>query len=48
VEEAAENITAYVVKEDGLKSFTMTLGDLTNEERQIILAGCLINYNRVD
>ncbi len=48
VEEAAETITAYVVKEDGLHEFEMKLGDLTKEERQIILAGCLINYNRVD
>ncbi len=47
VEEAQETITAYVVKEDGLTPFTLTLGDLTEEERQIILKGCLINYNRV-
>ena len=48
VEEKASEIKAYVVKEDGLKEFTLTLGDLTDEERQIILKGCLINYNRVD
>ena len=47
VEEEQGTITAYVVKEDGLKSFTLTLGDLTKEERRIILEGCLINYNRV-
>ena len=35
------------MKEDGLVPFTLTLGDLTDEERQIILDGCLINYNRV-
>lgn len=40
-------ITAYVVKEDGLKEFTLKLGELTDEEREIILKGCLINYNRV-
>lgn len=38
---------AYVVKEDGLKEFTLSLGELTDEEREIILKGCLINYNRV-
>ena len=43
----AETIKGYVVKEDGLKEFEVTLGDLTDEERQIILKGCLINYNRV-
>lgn len=47
VEEEQGTITAYVVKEDGLKSFTLILGDLTKEERRIILEGCLINYNRV-
>ncbi len=47
VEEEQGTITAYVVMEDGLKSFTLTLGDLTKEERRIILEGCLINYNRV-
>ncbi len=46
VEEKAEVITAYAVKDGALKEFTMTLGDLTNEEREIILKGCLINYNR--
>ena len=40
-------IPAYVVKEDGLKEFTLKLGELTDEEREIILKGCLINYNRV-
>lgn len=47
VKEEQGTITAYVVKEDGLKSFTLTLGELTKEERRIILEGCLINYNRV-
>lgn len=47
VEEKAENIKAYTVMENGLQEFTMQLGELTDEERQIILKGCLINYNRV-
>ena len=42
----ADTIKAYVVKEEGLKEFTMTLGELTDDEREIILKGCLINYNR--
>ena len=46
VEEKADTITAYKVG-DTLESFTMTLGELTDEEREIILKGCLINYNRV-
>jgi len=47
VENKTEKIAAFVVKDGELKEFTLTLGDLTNEERQIILDGCLINYNRV-
>jgi len=48
VESKASEIQAYVVKEDSLVPFTLTMGELTDEERQIILKGCLINYNRVD
>ncbi|MCM1416209.1 MAG: hydratase [bacterium] len=49
VEEKAETIEAYrvCVEEGKLIPFTLTLGELTDEERQIILKGCLINYNRV-
>ena len=50
VEEKAEAIQAYRVsiEADELVPFTLTLGELTDEERQIILKGCLINYNRVN
>ena len=48
VEEKVSEIKGYKIAEDGLKEFTVTLGELTDEERQIILKGCLINYNRVD
>ena len=44
---ASDEITAYVVKQGALQPFTLRLGELTDEERQIILKGCLINYNRV-
>ena len=50
VEEGAAEITGYVIRpgqEKELEAFTVKLGDLTNEERKIILEGCLINYNRV-
>ena len=36
-------IKAYVVG-DNMKEISLTLGDLTDDERDIILAGCLINY----
>ena len=47
VEEKADVIKAYVVGKDKKVEFEMTLGELTDEERQIILKGCLINYNRI-
>ncbi|MBR4084610.1 MAG: hydratase [Lachnospiraceae bacterium] len=47
VENKTEVIKAYVVKENNLTAFDLKLGELTDEERQIILKGCLINYNRV-
>ena len=46
VEEKTDVITGYTVKEEGLVPFTVTLGELTDDEREIILKGCLINYNR--
>ena len=46
VADKADSITGYVVKEEGLKEFQVTLGELTDDEREIILKGCLINYNR--
>ena len=45
--ENRSEIQAFVVKDGKLKEFTLGLGELTNEERQIILKGCLINYNRI-
>ncbi|MCR5799007.1 MAG: hydratase [Lachnospiraceae bacterium] len=50
IRKAIENktgvIKAYNVG-NGLSEFDLTLGDLTDEEREIILKGCLINYNRI-
>ena len=46
VEEKADVIKGYTVEGDSLKEFEVTLGELTVDEREIILKGCLINYNR--
>ncbi|RGH28028.1 hydratase [Roseburia sp. AF02-12] len=46
VEEKAPEVKAYAVKGGQLTEFSLTLGDLTDEEREIIRKGCLINYNR--
>ena len=47
VEDKKDAVKAYVVG-DSLKEITLKLGDLTDNEREIILKGCLINYNRVN
>lgn len=46
VEDKADIIRAVAVGNGQTKDFTMTLGDLTDHERKIILDGCLINFNR--
>ena len=46
VEEKAPEVKAYAVKDGQLTEFSLTLDDLTDEEREIIRKGCLINYNR--
>ena len=38
-----DTIKAYVVNKD-MKEFELKLGELTDDEREIILKGCLINY----
>lgn len=45
--EKTTEIPAYVAADGNMKEFTLRLGELTDEEREIILKGCLINYNRV-
>ena len=47
VKEKAENIKAFAIADGKLKEFELKLGSLTDDERQIILDGCLINFNRV-
>ena len=47
VKNGAKELEAYVVKDGQLHAFTLKLGEMTPKEREIILKGCLINYNRV-
>ncbi|EOS48758.1 aconitate hydratase 1 [Lachnospiraceae bacterium A2] len=44
VEGKEAQIPAYVVKDGAMKEFTLGMGELTEDERTIILKGCLINY----
>ena len=45
VKEKSDEIRVYRVS-DKMESFTAAMGELTDDEREIILQGCLINYNR--
>ena len=47
VKEKAENIKAFAIADGKMTEFNLKLGGLTDDERQIILDGCLINFNRV-
>ncbi len=44
IETKSDTVQAYVVNKD-MKEMTLRLGALTDNEREIILKGCLINYN---
>ena len=47
ISEKLPSIKAYAVKKDGsVNEFELSIGDLTDDERKIILAGCLINFYR--
>ena len=47
VSEKLPSVKAYAVKADGsMSEFELSTGDLTDDERKIILAGCLINFYR--
>ncbi len=47
IAEKLPSITAYAIKKDGkVNEFELSVGDLTDDERKIILAGCLINFYR--
>lgn len=45
VKEKADKIQVCRVS-DKMEPFTVAMGELTDDEREIILQGCLINYNR--
>ncbi len=41
-----QDIKAYVIGDNGIEEISLTIGEMTDEEKEIVLAGCLINYNR--
>ncbi|MBR6527891.1 MAG: hydratase [Lachnospiraceae bacterium] len=44
IAEGASQVTAYRIVGDQMLPFTLGIGEMTADERQIILDGCLINY----
>ncbi|MDR2648607.1 MAG: hydratase [Clostridiales bacterium] len=46
VENGAESLTAYVMKDNAPRPFKLQLKPMTGNEAAIILAGCLMNYYR--
>ena len=40
------SIAAYVIKDGAAREIELYVADMTPEEREIVKAGCLINYNR--
>lgn len=47
IENSAEKIDAYIIHADGsFDKITLSMSEITNDEKKIILSGCLINYYR--
>ena len=46
LEEGAAEFAAYVISETEVKEITLQMDPLTDDEKEIILKGCLINYYR--
>ena len=45
--ENMKDIPAYQISADGeVKKISLYISDMTDLEKQIVLAGCLINFNR--
>ena len=45
-EDKLEDVKAYVIGKDGVKEISLYTSPMTDEERKIVEAGSLINYNR--
>lgn len=45
IADGAESVPAKLLSGKSVKDITLTLGSLTQDERSIILKGCLINFN---
>ena len=45
IENGESSVKAVIVNENGTKEIELSLGAMTDEEKDIIVSGCLINYN---
>ena len=45
-ENRLDDIPAYVIKDGKAVEITLYIKDMTRNEREIVQAGCLINFNR--
>ena len=45
IENGDSRVKAVIVNENGTKEIELSLGAMTDEEKEIIVSGCLINYN---
>ena len=45
IENGDSKVKAVIVNENGTKEIELSLGAMTDEEKDIIVSGCLINYN---
>ncbi|MGP1433356.1 MAG: hydratase [Catonella sp.] len=45
IEKGESSVKAVIVNENGTKEIELSLGAMTDEEKDIIVSGCLINYN---
>ena len=45
IENGDSRVKAVIVNENGTKEIKLSLGAMTDEEKDIIVSGCLINYN---
>ena len=45
IEKGESSVKAVIVNENGTKEIELSLGAMTEEDKDIIVSGCLINYN---
>ena len=45
IEKGEKRVKAVIVNENGIKETELEIGAMTDEEKDIIVSGCLINYN---